>query len=45
MTSHFMESLINSQQLDEENAESGSESDIDIDTEQLHTGIDDILDA
>ena len=45
MGSHFMESLINSQQLDDENAESATESDINIDTEPLHIGIDDILDA
>ena len=36
-----MESLINSQQINDENVE----SDIDIDTEPLHIGIDDILDA
>ena len=45
MASRFIESLINSQQLDDENAESDSERDIDIDTEPLHIGIDDILDA
>ena len=45
MASHFMDSLINSQQLSDENAESDTESDINIDTELLHIGIDDILDA
>ena len=40
-----MKSLINSQQLDDENAESDTERDIDIDTEPLHIGIDDVLDA
>ena len=45
MASHFMPSLINSQQFDDENDESGTESDIDIDTQPLHIGIDDILDA
>ena len=40
-----MESLINSQQLDYENAESDTESDNDINTKPLHISIDDILDA
>ena len=40
-----MESLINSQQLDDENAESDTENDIDIVTEPRHIGIDDLLDA
>ena len=37
--------LIKSQQLDYENAESDTKSDIDIDTEPLHIHIEDILDA
>ena len=40
MASHFIESLINSQQLDDGNAEPDTESDFDIDTEPLHIGID-----
>ena len=44
MASHFMESMINSQQLDDDIAESDTESDIDIDTEQQHISSDDILD-
>ena len=44
MASNFMESFINSR-LDDENAESDTESDIDIDAEQRHNSIDDILDA
>ena len=36
---------VNLQQLDDENAESDTESGIDIGTEPLHIGIDDILDA
>ena len=45
MASRFMESPVNLQQLDDENAESDTESGIDIGTEPLHIGIDDILDA
>ena len=45
MGTHFMESLINSQQLDDESAESDTECGIDICTEPLHIGIDDSLDA
>ena len=44
MASNFMESFINSR-LDNENAESVTESDIDIDAEQRHNSIDDILAA
>ena len=40
-----MESPVNLQQLDDENAESDTECCIDIGTEPLHIGIDDILDA
>ena len=45
MVSHFMESLTDSQQLDDGNAKSDTESDIDSDTELIHIHIDDISDA
>ena len=45
MASHFMEFLINSQRLDVEHTESDTQCEIDIDTEPLHIGVDDISDA